>query len=412
MHRQQQVEYQCPGEKVPISRAVHLGRLTRCFPVCRQCPHHLDTAGLSARQVKRLTETQCRGERRSLFHDEGVAGVYLNDFHPETAKDLAAAFGVYLQRAEVEAVQAPVVVIGGDGRPLTPEITAAVSEGIRWAGCHVIDIGQASAACLAFAIDQVQASGGILAGNPSHLVQTVGLKFWASGAQPLSAGPALETVRGLFEAGTDRPTRRYGSLRRFQADIPYLASLAEQYHALRPLRFILDTNCQPLLGYLEKLLRPVACELLPCRTTSEQVPAQIQADRVHFAARIDDDGQRLLLWDERGQRVDSESFLVLIARHLMADQPGGTVVVEQDTSGPGRQALARLGCQVIASDARPEEMARSMGEHRARLGGGPSGRLWYGRVADALQTLTHLLVLLSQSDRPLSQVLDATRPAG
>jgi hypothetical protein len=57
-------------------------------------------------------------------------------------------------------------------------------------------------------------------------------------------------------------------------------------------------------------------------------------------------------------------------------------------------------------------MARSMAEHRARLGGGPSGRLWYGSAADALQTLTHLLVLLSQSDRPLSQLLDATRPAG
>lgn len=372
MHEQQRVEYHCPGEKAPITRALHLGRLTSYYPACRQCPRRDDTAGLSTKQVKRLTETQCRGERRSLFHAEGVAGVYLNDFHPKTAKDLAAAFGVYLGRAEVEAAQAPVVVIGGDGRPLTPEVTAAVSEGLRWAGCHVVDIGQASAACLAFAIEQVQASGGILVGNPTSLAQTVGLRFWAAGARPLSAGPALEAVRNLFEAGTDRPTRRYGSLRRFQADIPYLASLAEQYHALRPLRFVLDTNCRPLLGYLEKLLRPVACELLPCRTTSEQLPSQIQADKAHFGARIDDDGQRLLLWDERGQRVDSERLLGLIARHRQADQPGSDIVVEQDASG----------------------------------------RLWYGNTADALQTLTHLLVLLSQSDRPLSQVLDIPRPAG
>ena len=47
----------------------------------------------------------------------------------------------------------------------------------------------------------------------------------------------------------------------------------------------------------------------------------------------------------------------------------------------------------------------------ALLGGGPSGRFWYAAdahiAADALVTLTWLLVILSQSDCAMSRVLDA-----
>ena len=57
-----------------------------------------------------------------------------------------------------------------------------------------------------------------------------------------------------------------------------------------------------------------------------------------------------------------------------------------------------------------------MRQHDALLGGGPSGRLWHavGRLplADALRTLTLLLVLLSRDDSPLSEVLDAEAATG
>jgi hypothetical protein len=48
-----------------------------------------------------------------------------------------------------------------------------------------------------------------------------------------------------------------------------------------------------------------------------------------------------------------------------------------------------------------------MREHHARLGGGASGRFWFGGPAvapDALHVLALLLNVLSRSDRPLSAV--------
>jgi phosphoglucomutase/phosphomannomutase/phosphoglucomutase len=442
-------EYRCPGEPYSISQGVHLGRLARFYPPCRQCLQRDDTGTLSARSVERLVETRPRGLPRPLFHDEGAGGVYLNDLTPGITREMAAALGVALQRRDTlgnargtvpsslredgDSPQGPpVVVIAGDGRPISCELVAAVGEGLRWAGCRVIDIGPATAACAAFAVDHLAAGGGILVGNPDDRPQTAGLKFWAAGPWPLSAGGALDRVQRLYRSGVDRPTRSFGPLRRFQADVPYLAGLAEFFHALRPLRFVLDTASGPLLGYLKRLTKPVACRIVHCRTTPDRLPEVIRAEKAHFAVRVGGDGETCHLFDEQGRPVPAERLLVLLARQLLGDcpdfraakmglspspaHPQRAVVLEQETPAAVAQAIRAAGARAVFSSARRAEMAAAMREHAALLGGGASGRLWHDHnglpLPDALRTLSLLLVLLSQSDRPLSEVLDRRAPLG
>lgn len=439
-------EYRCPGEPYPISRAVHLGRLAAYYPGCRQCPHRDDTGTLSPRRVKRLAETRRRADVPSLFDDEGVAGVYLNEIGPAQAQSLAAAFGVWLLDRRSASEEPPVALIAGDGRPITSELVAAVGDGLRWSGCHVIDIGPASAPCTALAVAQLEASGGILVGNPHGQAHTTGLKLWSQGARPLSAGGELGAIRRLFEGGMDRPTRRSGMLRRYQAEANYLARLEPFFHALRPLRFVLDTPCPPLPRYVEQLLRPVACQAIPRRDAPSRLAEQVRAEGAHFAATLDDDGQSCRLLDHSGRPVAMERLIPLLADCLLkrssADEsvsstlppsvgPGSRrrrnasraaqaasepaeflVVLEMGTPDSVAPAIRALGGRVVTSDPGPAEMERSMRQHDALLGGGPSGRFWYRAsqkhfAADALVTLTLLLRLLSQSDRPLCEVLDA-----
>jgi hypothetical protein len=60
----------------------------------------------------------------------------------------------------------------------------------------------------------------------------------------------------------------------------------------------------------------------------------------------------------------------------------------------------------------PSEVHAAMISSGATLGADRAGRVWYGEagsraVVDALVTLTLLLGILSDDDRPLSEVLDA-----
>jgi phosphomannomutase len=372
--------------------------------------HRHDTGTLSSRQVRRLAETEPRGRARPLFEQEWAGGVYLNDLTAPTARRLAAAFGAVLRGAPAQAAEPPTVAVAGDGRALSSPVFAAVAEGLRWAACHVVDVGAASAACLAFAISHLGTRGGILVGNPAGEQQSVGLKFFDGDGGPLSAGGGLDGLAHVFQAGVDRPARTCGSLRRFTAETPYLAHLAPQYHALRPLRLVLDAGCAPVAAYLRKLIEPVACRVIPGGAARADLAEQVRAHEAHFAASIGDDGETCRVLDERGREVPEERLLVLVARHVRGENAPGPMVLEQGTSRTACEAVEALGCRVVLSGVRRSEMASAMRQHGALFGGGPSGRFWYADagppLADGLRTLTRLITLLSRSDRRLSEVLD------
>ena len=425
--------------------------MARFYPGCRQCPHRGDTGTLSGKQVEQLAETRPRGLVQPLFHDEGAAGVYLNDLTPATAREMAAALGISLQRStgteDVARRQIPTVVIAGDGRPMSSPLLAAVAEGLRFAGCNVVDIGPATSSCVAFAIDQLgtldtlkgsvpfslrenwdslctlkgtvpfslcenwdSPQGGVLVGNCREQSHAVGLKFWAAGPRPVSAGERLDALRQQYHAGVDRPSRAYGSLRRFQAGVAYLAAMAEHYHGLRPLRVVLATSSKPTAEYLGKLTDQLACRIIPARTNPERLPGQVPADEAHLAAIIDDDGETCRVLDETGRPVASRRLLVLIARHLVHENSIATVVLEEGTSPACVEAMRAMGLRVVDSDARRANMEQAIRRQEATFGGGRSGRFWYTHTGiplpDGLMTLTLLLVILSQSDRRLSEVLD------
>jgi phosphomannomutase/phosphoglucomutase len=312
----------------------------------------------------------------------------------------------------------PVAALGADGSPRSPELVAAAAEGLRWAGCGVVDVGPVTSACFTLALHHLEADGGILAASGEG-VGAVGLKFW-HGASPLSAGEAMDEIRRLFETGVNRPTRRYGPIYRFPAETSYLAGLSGHYHALRPLGVVVETTSRPLLAYLDTLTAHTACRIIPCRKAPQRLADLIRQEKAHFGVGVDSDAECCQAVDESGRAIPPERLFLLVARHLLAGQPGAAVVLEAGWSESLAQAIAGLGSRVVPSGPRRAEMARQVCGHCAPLGADRSGRIWYYYsegarrgycTADALRTITLLLEILSQSDRPLSEVLDAAWPA-
>jgi hypothetical protein len=286
----------------------------------------------------------------------------------------------------------------------------------------------------------LKADGGLLVGNPGGQPQTVGLKLWGCRAEPWSAiGPLgegqLEPVRTHYAAGPTRPVRRGGSLARHEAIEPYLTRLGVLFHALRPLKLVLDSSSLPLAACLRKLLSNSACQVLAPgaprvlyggeRSKAQTIPPRqlgfverrlrlvsdcVRRNNAHFGLWADGDAEVCHLVDERGRIVDPERLVMLLAGQLLAERPGATVVLEHGTSTGLVESIARLGGTVATSGASREAMYAAVDTHRAVLGGSASGRLWFGGewpICDALLLVSLLLGTLSQTDRPLSEVLDS-----
>ena len=217
------------------------------------------------------------------------------------------------------------------------------------------------AACLAFAIHHFQAAGGVLVGNPGDDSHTAGLKFWDAGSRPLSMGGSLEPIVERYHNGNAQPARTYGELTRCQAEGPYLAQMSEHYHALRPLCVVVDSASKPTVDFLQRLAATVACEVIACRTTQNDLPRQICEAAAHFAVCIDGDGETCRVFDEQGRAVSAERLLVLLAADAAGvdsykETPPEVVVLETETSRAVADRLEKIGMKIVTSSPRRADM--------------------------------------------------------
>ena len=430
MDRQSLVLYRCPGEDHLIDRSQHLGRLANFYPACRQCPHNSDVGDLPIAHSRQLTTVHEREPAGSLFGTEGFGGVCSNQLDARAARRFGAAFGGALKQAGASAEGDGSVVLGSDGRSLTAELLAAAGEGVRLAGWRVIEIEAATAPCLANLVHQQKVRGGLYVGNAASQAHTASLSVWGPGAMDWSAGGNLDLVRQIFEGQTDREGRKSGGLARISAAEHYLPWLRERFHALRPLRMVVDTVSQPLINYLRDLTSTTACQIIrpsdargrvqphsvERSTTSNDfigrrlnsVSQQVCERAAHFGAWIDGNAEVCHFVDQHGHVIGGERMLVLLAGYLRDEQSRHTVVIEPNVSNEARRRLRSLSFKVVESDSAREAMADKMCNRTALCGGGSSGRFWFGHappLSDALHALSLLLTLLSRTDEPLSAVL-------
>jgi phosphomannomutase len=459
---------------MPISHSIHLGRVASHYPPCARCEHRPGGAG---------SQSPAPAAASELFTDEAVEGVVENQIHAAFVRKLALAAGIELlatadaviaaggpnlaPRIAVPKNAVQKIVVAADGRPGAAELLAAASEGLRCAGWHVVELEPMTAPGVAEAMLEIGAAGGFFIGNPAGASHRVGIRLWSRGARPLSAGGGLDNLRRRFHGEVVRPTRSSGPLERRAGAEARLDRFRDLFHALRPLRFVLDTASRPLVAQLTRLLAQTACHAIaPQWLTSDSAagPASVRRAAVEspavgpeihrrrlaslaalvverqadFGVWIDGDGERLAVVDQRGQAAPSERLLLALACHatppgrpsddepthgpeLCAQQqpeqppdprPNPPIVIEDDFDPPTRILFARHGFAVRAAPARREIFAQAMAAAGSCVGGGPSGRIWFAAaptapaIPDALRALGLLLQMLSGRDATLSQALD------
>lgn len=393
-------QYRCPGQRGPISRSVHLARLAATEPICRTCMHRHDRMGLSPRTKRRWQQLDRRGEGKNLFEVEGLQGLLHNELGPRETQRVAKAFGRVLRGQRGFEEEPPVVALGSDGRAESLELVAAAAEGLRWAGCHLVDVGPASAACVAMATGYWQIDGALLIGNPAGTRASVGMKFWGRAGRPLSKGAGLEAIEEYFQTSNDRPTRRAGAARRLPAVEVYTRQLAHWFNGLRPLRIVLRTDCGPVADFVASLLRESACRVFPvAQSKLRDLHQAILSEKAHLGFVIGDDGEVGAAWDETAAPIEPARLLAFLARsHSGAGSAAGAEqhrLLEQTVRAEAWHTLNRS----------PFELATDrQGRFWHRLAGLP--------VADGLATFARLLQALSTSDRPFSEAVAAgSKPA-
>lgn len=428
--------YYCPGESQPISEAVHWGRLKNFDERCRECPHRTSLGPLAKSIARQLQQAWDRSETLT-FADEGVSGLYLNELGPSQAALLAAAFGQLIHSKSPGTTSVAVVA---DGRPLSAELLASVVSPLRQCGLNVVDLGAATVGLVQHAIDQPGLHGALLLGNATSRKHHVTMRLWTAGGAPAAFPDEIQQLQSAYHASA-RPVRRecLGSYQRRNLTADYLRPLALQFHALRPLKVVIDSGSRPLKNYLGRLSATVGCQFVDLRETSVDPSVSLHADRerngqvdaetdqrlralaravvaqrAHFGFWTDGDGETSQLIDEQGRWVPPQLLMLLMATQLVNVAQASIVLpmgmVTRHLSG----RLQTLGLSIIESEPNRHALWQEMQSPHAALASDGQGRYWFGRswtggapMCDALRTLTELLVILSQGDAELSAAIAA-----
>lgn len=451
----QALEFTCPGESHPISRSVHLSRLASGFAECRRCHHN----GAS------VTAGGEPGERTlpSLVTADGVRGIYLNELDRTRAAQWGSAFASMLwdeqprigravppvnsaapqppvsgNSGEMAVVadaaaplpdltvmaptrRGPVVVIGFDERPSSPDIVMGVALGLRRMGCQVIDLGQTTRPCFHFAVHHLEAIGGVFVTGSGCDPASTGFHFAGRNSIPWLQADQLRTLEQRATHPIVRPTRTAGAQRPFHAAVPYQASLWKLFHALRPLQIVCGSSAGQLSRELDALFTR-----LPCRLTHEPLPVRrrnlndsndIDIRRLatatvtgqqHLGIIIDDDGERCAFVTDTGQLVTIPNLTRLLVLLELHEHRSARIVADERIVPElsGWQQVVGSAIQLEATPA--AQIPKALIDHNASLGITADNRVWFGGsypACNAIMTLARVLQALSLSDAPMSEVL-------
>ncbi|NOX57188.1 MAG: hypothetical protein GXP27_22700 [Planctomycetes bacterium] len=427
--------YTCPGERYPISRSVHLARLAAFYPKCRECAHRSDSGQLPQHTLERLQSTERRAERRDLWSEEGIRGVYLNELTRYGAGRYAACLAAELwaaapltgrlpddptPRARPKR-QGPTVVVGRDERPSSPDIVIGVVASLRRMGCQVVDVGVTTKPCFCFAVDHLQAAAGIYVTGAGCEPAWTGCDFVGRSGQPFCQGGRLDQLAARFQSGFGRPTRSAGSYQTFQAHLPYEAALWKHFHDIRPVRVACACSSRILRDVLTRLFAKIPCqlELMPTAgwptgrrvddtdgelTRLAQFLRHTSAD---LGLRIHDDCMRCDVLDERGRRLPLERITALLTTVFLAEVGAARVVLASRYGETWAADVGALGGQVLEGGSTAEDVWQAVRDHEAQFGLDSAGRFWFNEaspLSDAVLLLGRILDAVTRGDaRSLSE---------
>jgi len=321
------------------------------------------------------------------------------------------------------------VSVGRDCRLTSDEYAAALIEGVRSTGLHVIELGVVTTPLVYFSLFHWNLDGGIQITGSHNPADYNGFKL-CLGHEALY-GERIQDLRRRLEAGRFR--RGEGTHEHRPILGEYQDYVVENVGRLvRPIRVVVDAGNGtggPVAPAIYRRLGAEVTELFtdmdgrfpnhhPDPTVEENMGHLIRAvaaERAELGIAFDGDADRIGVVDAHGRIVWGDELLVLYARDVLARNPGGTIVSEVKCSQRLYDDIAARGGQGIMWKAGHSLLKAKMRETGALLGGEMSGHIFfkerYFGFDDAVYAGARLLEVCARMGRTVAELLADLPPS-
>ncbi|MDP8229175.1 MAG: phosphomannomutase/phosphoglucomutase [Candidatus Electryoneaceae bacterium] len=355
-----------------------------------------------------------------IFREYDIRGVVVKDLTPDVVKLLGRGIGSYLAKYGASSVS-----VGRDGRLSSPAISDLLIENLAGVGLEVIDLGIVPTPVSYYSSHRLPIDATIMITGSHNPPDYNGIKITLN--KEAIFGQSIQEIREIIEQDDFITSAETGAIRMYDILPEYIDDLAQRLNLSRPVSLALD--CGNGVGGLTAgpLLKRLGCdpEMLfddvdgnfpnhhpdpTVESNLDDLKRVVREKGLELGLAYDGDGDRIGVVDENGNVLWGDQILAILARDLLKNVPGATIIGEVKCSQLLFDDIDSHGGKSLMWKVGHSLLKQKMHETGAELAGEMSGHIFfhhrYYGFDDATYVTGRLLEIIADSDKPLSRLLE------
>jgi phosphomannomutase / phosphoglucomutase len=350
----------------------------------------------------------------------GIVGEHLTDAAVAT---LAKAVGTFFRQNGAQKI-----ALGFDARASSLPFSDLFAKGLNETGCDAVLIGRVPTPVLYFTVFTREIDGGVMITGSHNPPDHNGFKI-CLGKNALFGAQIQEIKRIAFSgefAEGGGTTETLEILPDYEREILSRVSLGE-----RKIKAVVDAGNGMGGVTAIPIYKKLGVELVelfiepdsnfpnhhPDPTVTENLHDCVRAVRetgADLGIAFDGDGDRVGVVDETGRIIWGDELMVLLAREILKENKGATIIAEVKCSQNLFADIVKHGGAAIMWKAGHSLIKAKMKETGAALAGEMSGHIFFADrfygFDDAAYAGARVLEILSKTDKKLSELLSDLPP--
>lgn len=360
---------------------------------------------------------------RKYFGTDGIRGIAGESL----TADLSFKVGKALGKLLTEKKEHPKVIIGRDTRISCDMIEQALTAGLTSTGVNVMTVGTIPTPAIAYLTKTIETDSGIMISASHNPYQDNGIKifgpdgFKLTDDQELEIEHLIDNTDEIKNASFEKIGKLYSGNELTQKYIQHIKQSISG--DLSGIKIALDcangatTGVAPFIfGDLEADIETIGCKPNGINindnvgsTKIDTIANFVKENNVDVGFAFDGDGDRVLAVDSKGNIVDGDKIMFILAKHLKEQgELKDNMVVSTVMSNIGfYKAIEENGLQSVKTAVGDRYVVEEMRNNDYSLGGEQSGHIIlmnYATTGDGILTAVKLTNIIKTSGKSLEEL--------
>jgi len=369
----------------------------------------------------------------AIFKAYDIRGVFGEQINEEAAWKIGYASARFL-RSMLTGYQKGMancqsICAGHDMRSHSRMLADALIKGMNSTGANVIDIGMIDTPQMYFAINYLGTCGGVQVTASHNPAKYNGFKISGLQAKPIGVDTGLRDIEHIALALLHTKARLTGSVEKLDLTEDYKKHILKFLNPnLRRLKIAIDASN----GMAGKII-PLVFEELPIEIIAlnfehngtfkhepnplieenlAEVKQAVRDNQCDFGICFDGDADRMMMVDENAKNISCDLITALMVPYFLKMSPKSVVVYDLRSSLVVSEEILKYGGTPRRERVGHAFMKKALRDSHGIFGGELSGHFYFqdNFYADsAVITLVHILNIVSQTNVPLSRLIEPLR---